>query len=702
MPRRAIRDPQSPITSFQKLSAGLETMPGITDRRPGSASTLNNFLVTESHALKAVTGYNRLFNPPTDFTVVRYLSNIVQIPFEIISIAGSGSYLLGLALVKRSSGKYDKCLVGGEVNIREPKTLHIFYTVESGISQDTSTYHKLLVVDKKLLVFGKSFGMFLLDIENLNSGVTRVDWSSVPNPHAPSMSWNTKPAVGDEKYWIGFAVVYYSEVGFTKRSSIIRDTIGKDIVDWGSSSVTITLNPADVLTTDPNIKGWRCFMSIRSDATIQERLYEISNNVDGELIPVTDTSITINKDSITLIDVEAPTANTTHPIQCGEVKQVNGRLWATQISSYNGKSYPYRVMWSGTDEYRFNFAMSSVSNGAGYFSIDGGGADFPLAIVNFRMHDGSPAINILTGNENSLGKRWAVASEQITVGNSTVQTFVPVEQVNAFGTYAADSVMTSDNDLYFFSQQGIISSRTNTGQFNVIANNNISLTISNVFNDINTTNSSLVRSCYDKIRICWLVHSLKSSKTFILTYDFVHEAYSIIDVPAQDVFTCYEDDLVDTVLCMVHDNDLYYFTCKSYPQHKLVNEVEFNFQPITETTIARPFGRILNVQAQWESLEQGEFDFWFKGLTKDNELITKHVPFSEKEDSTDDMYLVYNAYVNLYREGYIVDEFAVGIKSEGIPLVLHEYSVSYNPVTRDWGKNRYGRRPGTLIPSTNT
>jgi hypothetical protein len=686
-----LNNPNSPEVILKDLRYGLQNNTRLSGLDPGSCQRLENFIITESNSLQTVPGYTP-YNSDTEY-------KIISIPLSIIdpdATQSTNTQVYCIALDKQDR----LCLIRGGINAVYDKSF--IHLLPDQKYSKTALYRMVYINERILIYNGKNLPIvwaFRPDADRgLNAGW--VQWVPLTPPKdslfkAPVLTKtnNIPDPSATESWTFTVTVSYLSTIGHTMASAKATIKTAYDLADFPTEGhLTVTL-PNDV---PQGALAWNVYMAVGDGVLL---------GVNKDPIKITTTHYNITKDVEIEIDMLSPTDNSTNPIVFNYANVINSRLWITQINGWNNskvkeglEAYPYTVAWSGTGKRCFEFTDSV---GGGFVDIELGTVNTPQSVLMFRKNDGSTAVIVLTGGVASLGKRFVMNPEEVRISQNdshTVQGFAPEEQLSAVGTVGGWSSIAVDTFLGFLSAQGFISTSTNQNTFNILSNNNISLKIQSIVDNINSNKYKDIQVVTYATRVFWLIPNTFSS--FILVYDYIKDAFSTIEVSCESIF-------IDTAipsrlkLGIVKEGRLYYFDLTHIPVHPVLSRLLFNYIALGRARTHTQFGRLIESTAWFEHLEPGEINFEFNGISKDSQQLNdknlENLPGIEGSQE----YRFYTAHHKLYRDKIIADKVNVSIEAHGLAYSLDELHIVYDPSPVDFAKNRFSRTRAELVPISN-
>ena len=185
------------------------------------------------------------------------------------------------------------------------------------------------------------------------------------------------------------------------------------------------------------------------------------------------------------VAVEAPIADTTKgPI----LKDISG-------SSYRifGIGTDNRVYWSGVGRYVSAF---SPFYGGGWVEINKGSGEVPVTVRSYRDGRGEPVNVVFMTDVSGQGYQNQLTLTSMTVGNTTFIVPQVARVVGSYGTYAADSVVEAQNNLFFMSARGSFTTGAKPNLLNVLSTDEVSLAIRPDVASISTKQGYSISSTY--------------------------------------------------------------------------------------------------------------------------------------------------------------------------------------------------------------
>ena len=264
-----------------------------------------------------------------------------------------------------------------------------------------------------------------------------------------------------------YRITANSTVGETVRTASASVTVGLARESWDS-----TTNYVNV--------GWTA-----SSGAIASTTYNVYVGVvDGqEQLIASGLNGTSYKDDGSALQVPTQLSpafdNTTGP------KTTRGWIIDGQLFMTGDTVNPRYIWYGGTGTAVLDF---SPLNGGGFVEIGRGTKEFPVRVVPFREHSGSPVITILCQGTNGKGKRYTASPTTVTVGTSSYSIFDIREDNGQTGTDSPDGVILYNDNRWYPSRDGFKTTGTKPQLQNVLSTDTVSATILNDVINLNTAN----------------------------------------------------------------------------------------------------------------------------------------------------------------------------------------------------------------------
>lgn len=341
-------------------------------------------------------------------------------------------------------------------------------------------------------------------------------------------------------YQVYYAVSANSTVGETACSPVKTVQVGKDRSTWNTENeeyVEISWTPV------ANAKSYNVYMGITSDGAGTVNLYSIADGIDAAKTNFTDNG-TRAQNALRIKN----TYNSTAGPKATRGTVVNGRVFLV-----GDPDNPYNVWIGGDFGYELDF---SAANGGGYTTVANGTKEIPVSVKPFRKGTGDNTVVVLTQGSNGSGKRYHLSPNTISYANTTFTAWASSEDGGSEGTDSPDGVVFFNNSLYYPSRSGFRTTGTMPQLQNVLSTTDISATIRDQVDLLNTSSLDKAVGAVWNDKIYWSVPVGSDKNNRVWVFDTAANKGSwytswYINV---DWFTLYNDNEGSTHFLMVSDN----------------------------------------------------------------------------------------------------------------------------------------------------
>ncbi|RMD45207.1 MAG: hypothetical protein D6831_03850 [Aquificota bacterium] len=310
-------------------------------------------------------------------------------------------------------------------------------------------------IGSKLFIANGTDPLAYYDGTNLNT------YSGLSNPSAAPTTTRTGLTAGSYSNY--YRIQATNEIGETLPSPSVNVTTNKPRSQWDTSNY-ITLSWSAIT----GAKGYQVFWG----------------EFDGEETLIAETtSTTFNDYGETTYPhnpyIETNDDNTTQAPLFKSMEISGNRLWAT--GNDNAK---WRVYFSGTGQYFVSPAFSPFYGG-GWIDLEKGGKNKPVAVAHYRTGKGDPIITVFCSSADGNGTIFQIELTTITIGSVTATVPAAYKIVGSVGADAPSSVVKVYDNVFFANKKGIYALRNKQQMFNVLANDDLTAPIRNMFESIN-------------------------------------------------------------------------------------------------------------------------------------------------------------------------------------------------------------------------
>lgn len=474
--------------------------------------------------------------------------------------------------------------------------------IEGKTYNATAPCHFLMVANKVLVLNGEDT---LSYIDPYTWEVTTYEAVSDPTT-APT---GTATGLDGTTFNIYYAISANSTVGETAVSPTLTLPISTQRDLW-SGDMKVSLS----WTAVAGAKSYNVYMGVTSDGQGDVKLYTIAENLDAA--------------KTTFVDDGSRAQNLMHPTNTynstagpkatrGTV--VNGRVWMV-----GDKDNPYYIWYGGDTGFELDF---SPSNGGGWTTVASGTKEVPVSVKPFRNGTGNNTIVVLTQGSNGSGRRYQIAPQTVNYGNASFVMWSTSEDGGAEGTDSPDGVVFYNNSLYYPSRNGFRTTGTMPQLQNVLSTKDVSATIRNNIDLLNTGALDKAVGLAWSNKIYWSLPVGADHNNRVWILDLEHKGAWIlswhIDV---DWMTLYNDNSGRTHFLMVSGNKIYEHTrTMNTTDEEEAFDVEVSSGDIQWQKDGREWARL--IQVVFTLLDPvGEIDIQVTAHTEDgDQVFTEHL-----------------------------------------------------------------------------
>jgi len=179
------------------------------------------------------------------------------------------------------------------------------------------------------------------------------------------------------------------------------------------------------------------------------------------------------------VAVEAPVDDTTGGPILKNIAMSSYRIFGIGVDK--------RVYWGGVGKYISAF---SPFYGGGWVEINKGTGEVPVTVRSYRDGRGDPVNVVFMTTASGEGSQNQLTLTAMTVGTTSFITPEVARVVGSYGTYAANSVVEAENNLFFLSAKGSFTTGAKPDLLNVLSTDEISLAIRPDINTISAQHGS--------------------------------------------------------------------------------------------------------------------------------------------------------------------------------------------------------------------
>jgi hypothetical protein len=317
---------------------------------------------------------------------------------------------------------------------------------------------------------------------------------------------------GTTPYPIYYSITFNSSIGETINSPILTGWVSISRTNWDGTNaygLTVTRNN----TTPTNATSWNLYAaSGASTGTISnDDMLLIAGGLDINTTVFSDNGLL----QPNLNHGTAPNDNSTTGFVATYGTEIEGRIFLWGLV---GDEYALRI---GGDP---GNALDFTPTNGGYRLIMNQGTNyFPTNLVSFRDSQGIPALTMLYSNTQGTSKQAVLSQSTITYGALSFVVWGVVDQGRNVPAGASPyGVFSYNNSLYFPTNSAVMELTTKpTVSLNVLAVNNISIPIANLYQTINADKLPDIIGCGidDRMYFSCAVNG-SSFNNIILVYDY--------------------------------------------------------------------------------------------------------------------------------------------------------------------------------------
>lgn len=398
----------------------------------------------------------------------------------------------------------------------------------------TARCHFLMVANKVLIMNGEDN---LCYIDPYKWTITT--YASITDPTAAPTGVVDSSLTGTS-FKIYYAVSANSTVGETAVSPVLTKDISTQRDMWkDAQNVTISWSAVTGAT------GYNVYMGVTSDGAGQAKLYTIAENLDAAVLTFKD-----NGSHAQNLMHPSNAYNSTAGPKVTRGAVVNGRVWLT-----GDKDNTYYIWYGGDTGFELDF---SPSNGGGWTTVASGTKEVPVSIKPFRRGTGDNSIVVLTQGSNGSGRRYHISPSTVTYGNASFVMWSTSEDGGAEGTDSPDGVVFYNNSLYYPSRNGFRTTGTMPQLQNVLSTTDISATIRDKIDLLNTAALDKAVGLAWGNKIYWALPVGSDHNNRVWVFDIGHKGAWLLSWHLNiDWMTMYNDNSGHTHFIMVSDNKIY-------------------------------------------------------------------------------------------------------------------------------------------------
>lgn len=235
------------------------------------------------------------------------------------------------------------------------------------------------------------------------------------------------------------------------------------------------------------------------------------------------------------------------------------RVLSDRIFMWGDIDDKWKIWYGGVGDDVLKF---SAFFGGGWTRVANGTKYIPNNVSMYRTGKGDPAITVFCRGAAGTGKRFVMAENTLTEGDTVITYFGVQEDNGAYGTDSPDGVVMAEDDVFYPSKDSFKKTGTKVNVQNILSTRGIT---DGIQIDVDALNSLAMNKCvglYYQGRIYWaLPFGGATSNNQIWTLDITRGgAWMLpIDVSA-DWLWLYEDNLGVTHFCYLSGNKIYEFT----------------------------------------------------------------------------------------------------------------------------------------------
>jgi hypothetical protein len=253
----------------------------------------------------------------------------------------------------------------------------------------------------------------------------------------------------------------------TCQTSLARD-------QWDGTTQWVTLT----LTRVTNAVGYNIYVG--TNAGEEAFLTYVADPGSG-------TTFTFRDDAAIATDITrvAPDVNTSALPVLSYVKVLNDRVYG-----WGDAADKWKIWYGGTtNENKLKF---SSWFGGGWTRVANGTPYIPNGIVMYRTGKGDPAITIFCRSASGGGKRYIMAENTLTEGDTVITIMGVQEDNSAYGTDSPDGLVMAEDDVFYPSKDSFKKTGNKVNVPNILTSKGISDAIER---DVEALNASAMDKC---------------------------------------------------------------------------------------------------------------------------------------------------------------------------------------------------------------
>lgn len=324
-------------------------------------------------------------------------------------------------------------------------------------------------------------------------GSTMATYTEISAPENLAAARGAGLSAGSYTYY--YQVTALNEVGETVGSTEDSVTVNQLRGEWDESA-----NEKVSLTWDAVVGATRYQIYQSTESGYEVLLDESATN-----------SYTDNGVAVPNIYIEVPDDNTTGGPKFTQMDISNNRIWAT-----GDPDNEYRVYFSGVGANLGNF---SAFYGGGWVDLEKGGRNKPKAVVHYQDGTGRGIATAFCSTPDGNGSIWQINLETASVEGYDFIVPVTKKIVGSIGTDAPRSVVTVENDIFFFNKNGVYVLGNEPNFFGILRTNELSARIRPYIRDLDDSALEGICGYYFDAKVFFSIPTTGGANNRIIVYD---------------------------------------------------------------------------------------------------------------------------------------------------------------------------------------
>lgn len=354
-------------------------------------------------------------------------------------------------------------------------TVKVYYQKDGGAwtacggsnSFNTTDEARFAQIKGMVLVASKGTEMCWMD----TSDFTIVKQTALSTPTAPTVAQTGMAGTAFTHYYKVTAVNVGESAASTAGS--VQSTKPRDQWDGTTTYCTLTL------TRVTGAVGYNVY-------------YTSVSGGDAELItfipdPGSGTTFAWVDNNAIVPDITrvAPAVDTSKLPKVTHVRILNDRVYA-----WGDTDDKWKIWYGGTlNDTKLKF---SSWYGGGYTRIGNGTAYTPNSVTMYRTGKGDPAITVFCRSQAGMGKRYILAENTITEGDTVITVMGAQEDNGAWGSDSPDGIVMAEDDIFYPSKDSFKKTGNKVNVPNILSSKGIT---DGIQTDVRALNANYMHKC---------------------------------------------------------------------------------------------------------------------------------------------------------------------------------------------------------------